>query len=252
MINNVVHRIGEGVVVKDKDPDSAELRISPTEHVTDITTDLNKFKDKKTNTYQDAAGKDVKLSTDRKSYITATWTPLFSPNRVTAPDLVMGERVDIWQVGRTDKYYWTVSRGTDDLRNLEEIIYIISNKTDHKETLDESNTIKIVISSKDQRLYIHTPKNRKEPTEMLLDFDYGKGRIRMTNTADKYMLFDPANDIFKVKMPRVVFDCDDFLVTGESVFQKDVQMDKNLHVSGRPSTGSGNIKGYHPHNKHWF
>ena len=236
-----ITKFGEGVLVQDTEPNKMAM-VSPVEVVTDIDTDLTSFKEKHSTSLKDTKGVKARVSVDRTSFLEATWWPAFDPNRATAPNLVMGERVQLWQVGEEDKYYWTSNRGLDPKRNLEDIVYLFSNKEDHNEGLDPGeNTVMIVTSTLEQSFRIVTPVNRDEPTKLMVDVNYGKGRIEFTTPDGKRMLYDPANDKFKVKMSKIEFECDECLITGRTFIDNSLKVDTTVKSGGDISSGA-NIK----------
>lgn len=111
---------------------------------------------------------------------TATWLPSGS-NRLTAPDVRRGERVEIWQAADDDKYYWRTQGLDDHLRKLETIIFGISATKDEGDNAQNLNNMYwFEFSSHSKKLAFRSCKANGEPFlyEMFFDFDVGEFNIR--------------------------------------------------------------------------
>src|SRR5690606_555632 len=66
---------------------------------------------------------DIKVTMD--TTINAEWLPA-GTNRLTPPDVVVGELVEIYRLGDTDQFYWRTMGLRDNLRTLETVIFAFS------------------------------------------------------------------------------------------------------------------------------
>src|SRR5690606_33886982 len=109
-----------------------------------------------TSTDQDGNQEAVKLNTDL--VISATWLP-GATNRVSPPNVRRGERVELFTVGDTGKYYWRPLGLDDHLRKLETIIIGISATRDETDTeLRPDNMYWFELSSHSKRLAFSSSK----------------------------------------------------------------------------------------------
>ena len=127
----------------------------------------------------------------------AEWLP-FDTNRITAPDLRIGERVMIWQYAGADKYYWSSIGKDDNLRKLESVIWAISATMDETDTtLTRDNTYFISISSHDKALEISTSSMNGEPFRYNIKLDTEAGNLVVKDTDGNSLVWDTANTSLK-------------------------------------------------------
>ena len=94
-------------VVEDKAEDSFDIKVSPVSYIPDLKGELNKNKEQVVGIV-DMENQHSSISTTKSNFITATWLPEGEQNRISAPDVVVGDVVEIYSVRGTDEYYWQV------------------------------------------------------------------------------------------------------------------------------------------------
>lgn len=100
-------------------------------------------------------------------------------NRISAPDVRRGEKVQIFQYSNIDKYYWqTITQPGVNVRKKETIIEAISNTTDETQTqLTAENSWYKEFSTHDKRMTIKTNKSDGEKWAYTLQLDVGSGNL---------------------------------------------------------------------------
>ena len=100
-------------------------------------------------------------------------------NRISAPDVRRGEKVQIFQYSNVDKYYWqTITQPGVNVRKKETIIEAISNTTDETQTqLTAENSWYKEFSTHDKRITIKTNKSDGEKWAYTLQLDVGSGNL---------------------------------------------------------------------------
>ncbi len=100
-------------------------------------------------------------------------------NRISAPDVRRGEKVQIFQYSNVDKYYWqTITQPGVNVRKKETIIEAISNTTDETQTqLTAENSWYKEFSTHDKRMTIKTNKSDGEKWAYTLQLDVGSGNL---------------------------------------------------------------------------
>lgn len=116
---------------------------------------------------QDTSGSHTSFSTERSKTITCKWIDLYNSNRSSAPDVVIGEKVHLWQMAGEDIYYWTSI--SVEMRKLEKVIYMYANKRESKPNDDNGEeAYYFLVDTRNKELVLHTANNDGEKS--LYDF----------------------------------------------------------------------------------
>lgn len=132
----------------------------------------------------DASGviKSTKIKFNKS--IKAEWLPIGS-NRKSAPDIRRGERVQVYRLGDTNRYFWKEMGLDDDLRRLETVIFAISNCSDNdKVKLEASDFYFLEFSTHAKLITLKTSKSDGEPFEYLAQFDTKAGSFLIEDDTD--------------------------------------------------------------------
>lgn len=110
-------------------------------------------------------------------------------NRVSAPDVRRGERVEIWQYSNTDKYYWVVAREPgSNVRRLETVIQTYNNSRDENQTEStKENSWYSEISTHDGHATFKTNKSNGEQFAYTVQLDAKNGNLVVTDDAGLYI-----------------------------------------------------------------
>lgn len=129
---------------------------------------------------------------DVSSSQTAIWLP--SPNRVTPPDVRVGEKVELWQMAGTDTYYWRAMGKDERLRTLETVVIgIAANPDDNADGRDPENMYFIELSSHNKTITLNTSQKNGEAFMYTMQFDMDEGRVVLCDDQGMSALFDSAN-----------------------------------------------------------
>lgn len=188
-----------GIAAENKSLKSKELTISPIEHLPFVDGELVSNP-----TALDFFGVDEsnqqyegKIATD--NVLTATWLPE-SNNRVTAPDIRRGERVIVYRVADSDKFYWR-SLGLDDhLRKLETVIFAISgNPNEGSEVLDPTTCYFVEISTHTKNVVFQTSKANGEPFSYRFQFNTAEGNVTLDDDIGNQFYLDSQEHYLMLK-----------------------------------------------------
>lgn len=158
--------IGIGIVTKDKPEDSVWVEVHPVENMPSMEGDYNQ-PDKLKYQGEDSQARHVSFNIDRSKTITCRWIDLYNSNRGSAPDVVIGEKVHLWQMAGEDIYYWT-SIGIE-MRKLEKVLYMYANKRESKPNDDNGEeAYYFLVDTRNKELVLHTANNDGEKS--LYDF----------------------------------------------------------------------------------
>ncbi len=188
-----------GTVAANKPLSSKDIEFTPDEHIffaNGIITDNAETVNSSgiTPTGQNYENKLTTTLTMR-----ATWLPIGSDNRKTAPDVRIGERVVIYQFADTNKYYWVTLFDDVRLRKLETVIYAYSNIRDEADMERADNTYFIEVSTHRKYIHLHTSKNDGEPFSYDIQINTGKGYIQITDDVGNVLELDSADTKITLK-----------------------------------------------------
>lgn len=106
-------------------------------------------------------------------------------NRISPPNVYVGEMVEVWKVGDSDKYYWRQMFHQPDIRGKELALYAWSNIDREKtpnEVMSPKNSVTLTVSPLTKEIVLKTPKNDEEPAEWELHLDFKKAILEIKNS----------------------------------------------------------------------
>lgn len=237
-----------GIVVKNKDRDTHEVEVAPIEDVFSIdgqlTDDLTTIESEGT----DSSGNTYIVSVNTSVSIPCQWLQLHGSNRITSPDVRVGEQVVIYQYGDTDVYYWVPLGMHDDLRRLETVLMGWSATSDASVELDpDTNMYTLLLSTHDNKVVFNTTMENGEAFGYTITLDTDYGSLEIIDNEGNYALMDSAERKFEIyntdesfcRMEKTEIhsyckDLINFKTDGDMVghVEKDVTITVNGNVSG--------------------
>jgi hypothetical protein len=140
----------------------------------------------------DASGSSYSEKISTTISVQATWLPIGSSNRRTAPDVRRGELVVLYQFADTDQFWWTTLKDDANLRKLETVIYAFSGTRDENATANADNCYFLEISTHNKIVHFHTSNADGEPYKYDIQINTGKGFIQIQDDQGNYIKFDTA------------------------------------------------------------
>lgn len=154
--------------------------------------------------------------------LSATWLPIGSSNRRTAPDVRRGETVMIYQFGNQDKYFWTTLTDDSRLRKLETVIWGFSATADENAEPSPDNFYYLEISTHTKMITFHTTKANGEPFMYDFQLNTGEGTFLMTDDAGNFHMLDSNQNQWKQQ-------------TGNGAYMEAIKEDLNFFAPKRIS-----------------
>ena len=167
--------------------------------------------------YTDGAIEDKKISgsvksSDNKVFavnmessgtVDAVWMNNNS-NRVTAPNVRVGEKVEIWRYADVDKYYWKTMGSELDLRRLEHVKWVFVNTKGGTLQIDDSNSYSVTISTLNKMISIHTSNSDGELTTYDLNIDTKAGVVELVDGRKNSIRLESASDTLTINTNNAV------------------------------------------------
>lgn len=194
---SVLHIHSMGVVAAAKATNSREIQVTLREMSPYMSGQVEV--DPKQLEYQGetANGDQIQDKIVNDATVSAIWLPHGS-NRVSAPDVQKGERVEVWRVGDEDKYYWTEMGLDDNLRRLETIVLAISGSpaTTENKDIGDGDWYFVEWSSHKKHLMMSNSKANGEVVQYVAKFDFGEGKFSIADDRDNTVMLDSINALF--------------------------------------------------------
>lgn len=179
-----------GVVAKNKPLTTKVIEVTPIEDapLSDGELTDNQVRYTASSTNQEGGAYQVDVATT--STIKATWLPMHSSNRLTAPDVRRGEMVVLYRFADTDEYWWATLKDDLHLRKLETVIYAFSGTRDENAKPNGENTYFLEISTHKKLVHFHTSKADGEPFAYDIQINALEGCIVIKDDIGNYFSFD--------------------------------------------------------------
>ncbi|CAH0447968.1 baseplate assembly protein [Vibrio phage vB_VpaM_sm033] len=157
----VVRRISRGVVAVNKERDSDIISAWPIDLLPEIDDDLTDAQEVVEIKTIDDMGKPVYYKSKRSAVMkNLKWGG--ETNRDTSPDVRRGERIEIYQIGDDDRYYWTSAGLDDHLRRLETIVRTCNANPSNDIPNDDTNVYREEWSGHDGHITLVTTQANGE------------------------------------------------------------------------------------------
>ena len=190
-----LHSIGR--VSANKAMSSHEISVVPVEYRYSENEELltNPTKDEVTFQSQDGKTESVKVHTDNS--ITATWFKR-NTNRVTPPDVRRGDKVLIYRLGDTDKYFWE-DMNSENVKRLETVAWSFNADPSGKTSDDHSNAYAFEVSTHNKTITITTSMANGEKAKFAIQINGGEGIIAVEDEKGNYIYLDSVNTDIKLQ-----------------------------------------------------
>ena len=159
--SKLVH-YGIGIVVEDKPRKSDIVKITNIEEFPYTDGKLIDNKEELKHELPDKKGIPRKSSATRDMVIEAIWLGGYDSNRITAPDVIKNETVDIYRYADTQEYYWRKRGREPGIRRLETVCYMYGNLQAPLKEWDKRSSYWHEFSTHDKHIVIQTSKSDGE------------------------------------------------------------------------------------------
>lgn len=190
----VPYSIGRAAV--NKALDSRDLQITLTEVLGFLDGEIEDNIESVESNVTDKDGNTHIYKSQTSNVVTATWLP-FDTNRVTPPDIRKGERVMVYRMTNTERYFWIELGLDDNLRKLESVVYAYSANPDisvHELSIEKCYFLEI--SAHKKVTTFSTSMANGEVTRFLVQFNGADGTMTVKD--------NHGQEIFTSALDRVI------------------------------------------------
>lgn len=166
-----------GIVTEDKAEDEDMIKVSPIEEFSMEKGKLKEDDRKHKSSLPDKEGVTIQAKSEGGAVLDAKWIPYGNSNRDTAPDVYKNETVLIFRFADTDEYYWDTVFREPNIRRLEKVKYVYSNKPAGLDAFDDDSSYWMLWDTRNQVIRLHTSSNNGEPTDYDFIIDTKLGEV---------------------------------------------------------------------------
>ena len=236
--SKLVH-YGIGIVLEDKPRKTDIAKITNIEEFPFTEGKLSDEKEELKHELPDKQGVPRKSKAKRDIVIEATWLGGYDSNRMTSPDLIKNETVDIYRYADTQEYYWRKRGREPGIRRLETVCYMYGNLQKPLEEWDKRSSYWHEISTHDKHIITQTTTSDGEAFSYNVQINPKKDQIyhgddignyyRLLSSEnlienvnadgtyhklDKKIYYIHASECVVIKTPQVIMDTEDLYVKG--------------------------------------
>lgn len=146
----------------------------------------------------DGKGKRYQVTMEFTDTIPAKWLPL-DTNRLTPPDVRIGERVQLYRVADTDQFFWKTLGLDNNLRRLETVIYAFSATQDDIEELNSDNSYFFELSTHSKNITFSTSKANGEPFAYIIQINTEEGIITIKDDDGNFFILNSRDTLLHLE-----------------------------------------------------
>lgn len=233
-----------GVAAADKPADSHVLEVFPYEKLPFYEGGIVPDTETVSRTGKDTRGEEYTINFNLGITVKANWLGLDA--RVTAPNVVKGERIFLYTVGDSEIYYW-VPMGLDTaLRRTESVIFqwVASSlaSEDGKIELTNDNTYRIYVDTKNKHMTFTTSMDNGEKARWFLQMNGKDGSWFVNDEKGNEISIDSVETIIELinaEKTRIQLDKKDINMYAPNDMNILVDNDVNLNVGNNVNVEIG-------------
>lgn len=242
----------KGIVAVDKARGSKIIKVTPIEEFPHLDKPLSEVSIEYDTELPDSQGSVQRSKITGNAMIEAEWLGMHQGNRLTAPDVIKGETVNIYRYADSEKYYWDTQGREDGVRRLETVTWGFNNSATPLEECGEDKQYRMTVSTHDQKIQMKTSDSNGEVTTYDITFDMKSGNLSITDKQGNTITLDSvkgdvnmeSNRTLTIKTRRVTIDAPQTIIKGDLIVKGAVSISGNMAGGGAFAlAGSGSIQG---------
>lgn len=220
-----LRRYSLGIVTVNKEDGSDYIKVTPIELLSFENGPLSDNKRDYEVKGSDIKGVERQSSVEGENTVVAKWIPDGNDNRITAPDVIAGETVQLYKYADSEEIYWKTLFREPELRRLETVHYAYSNMRSGLTPFNKETSYWVEISTKEKHIKIHTSKNDGEACEYDISIDTERGILRIQDDLGNFLNLDSPNgnltgeinNLIHLKSNRILFEAEDITLKASKV-----------------------------------
>lgn len=205
MSKDSLQQIGIGIVTANKPSGEKFAEVFLLEQAQLAKEEVNS-KDKETITLDLADGTSKQITVEDSFKVKAKWLRLGDSQRITPPDLVIGQHVMVYNKPGYDEFYWVKIYEENDIALQEVVTYgfMAKNKNDKAE-VDPAymeKMYRLTVSTKDGEIRFKTTDANEEQTTYNFWIDTCNGNFGFEDKQGNFSMFDSVNGVRKSNITK--------------------------------------------------
>lgn len=182
-----------GIVAQNKELDSDYIEALPMEDSMLLTGEVTDHVYEYTSSGVDANMKPYQTVVKTAATIKCKWLAIGQANRMTAPDVRRGEKVQIYRVANSDNFYWDTMMNNSNTRRLETVVHAYSGTKEEDAQLNEENCYVSEVSTHKKLVrLIHTSQANQEHFIYDIYVDTGNDHIMLKDNVGNFITLNSA------------------------------------------------------------
>lgn len=237
-----------GVVAQNKELNSKIIDVTPVEELNMLDGEITGNTVNLSVSSVDHEGKSFSSNVNSTITLKASWLPIGTSNRKTAPDVRRGESVVIYQFGDSSKYYWTTLKDDTNLRRLETVIYAFSASTKEDTEQSADNTYYLEISTHKKLCTFHTSKDNGEPFSYTVQINTKDGIFIVTDDEGNHFYMNSKERVLEmqnvdgskigINKKSIIYEASESITGKTKVFNIEASEKVNIDTPEIMSTGN--------------
>lgn len=175
-------------------------------------------------------------------------------NRMTSPDLIKGETVQLYQNSDTGDYYWETFMREPAIRRQETVCYMFGNLPKGVKAFDKNTAYWFEVSTHDKYVKLHTSNNDGEPYTYDLLIDTRNGSVQLSDDVGNLIQLDSSRnkitatalDDIELNTKRVVINASESFTVNTQTATVNASGDYTLNTGSCSNNVSGSISNNTP------
>lgn len=186
---SLLQEFSVGIVAINKPLNSNKIEVSPIESLTMLNGELTDHFEELTARGLDGAGNSYESKVKVSATLTASWLPRGQSNRMTAPDVRRGEKVQIYRLANSNKFFWDTLENSSNVRRLETVVHAYSATQEEDARLDNTNSYTQGVSTHNKHINLaHTTKANGEKFAYDIFVDAANNTITLKDDVGNFIL----------------------------------------------------------------
>lgn len=231
--------VAMGTAIENLPLGSTELKVSPHEKLPFMDGELVDRIDTMDYDHQNMDGKESGGTAFVSGGLTATWLP--QSNRKTPPNVRRGERIELFQFGSNDKYYWRCMNLDENLRRLETVVFgVNANPSESQDGTSPDNMYFIEMSAHGKSITLSTSQMNGEYCTYDLQFDLTAGLFIVKDSEENKVFIDTRKTNIRLENSSGTFvELNKENINGYAPSNISLKADNNVDVKAKKITLNG-------------
>ena len=188
-----------GIVAQNKELDSVWIEATPVEDTMNLDGELTDHIYDFKSQGRDYNGSNYQTEVKTAATIKCKWLALGQGNRMTAPDVRRGDKVQIYRMANSNQFFWETIGNDSNTRRLETVVNAYSATKKEDETLNDENSYTQGVSTHKKLVtIIHTTMANEEKYSYDIYVDTGNDNIMIKDNVGNFITLNSQQTLIHI------------------------------------------------------